>query len=75
MRPRRLRWMVSAIESVGKCGLAQTGELFSRPSVSFGINRALSRLRLKGAKTMNGIIYIIGLIVVVMAILSFFGLR
>jgi hypothetical protein len=50
-------------------------ELFSRPSVSFDINRAPSRLRSKGAKAMNGIIYIIGLIVVIMAILSFFGLR
>jgi predicted membrane channel-forming protein YqfA (hemolysin III family) len=28
-----------------------------------------------GDETMNGIIYLIGLIVVIMAILSFFGLR
>jgi hypothetical protein len=32
-------------------------------------------LRGEWSKTMNGLIYLVGLIVVIMAILSFFGLR
>lgn len=32
-------------------------------------------LNTKGASHMNGIIYLVGLVVVVLAILSFFGLR
>lgn len=35
----------------------------------------LSRLAFKPEGEMNGIIYLIGLIVVILAILSFFGLR
>jgi hypothetical protein len=31
--------------------------------------------RHKGVQHMNGIIYLVGLVVVIMAILSFFGLR
>ena len=37
-----------------------------------GLFAALTRTR---ERTMNGLIYLIGLIVVIMAILSFFGLR
>lgn len=33
------------------------------------------RARQSGKKSMNGIIYLVGLVVVIVAILSFFGLR
>ncbi|WP_161497288.1 MULTISPECIES: hypothetical protein [Bradyrhizobium] len=35
----------------------------------------LATIRNRGGRTMDGLIYLIGLIVVIMAILSFFGLR
>jgi hypothetical protein len=38
-------------------------------------NIAISDRRNGGGRTMDGLIYLIGLIVVIMAILSFFGLR
>jgi hypothetical protein len=43
-----------------------------------GTNRNFERLQFpqhEGVNAMNGIIYIIGLIVVIAAVLSFFGLR
>jgi hypothetical protein len=31
--------------------------------------------RVQGSKLMNGLIYLVGLVVVILAVLSFFGLR
>jgi hypothetical protein len=39
------------------------------------VRRLLSRHSLEEEDTMDGLIYLIGLIVIIMAILSFFGLR
>jgi hypothetical protein len=39
------------------------------------VRRLLSRNSLEEEDTMDGLIYLIGLIVIIMAILSFFGLR
>jgi hypothetical protein len=47
-------------------------ELFRRPPVHWA---ARTHARDQRERPMNGIIYLIGLIVVVMAILSFLGLR
>ncbi len=41
---------------------------------SFGINTPVRR-RQRGSDLMNGIVYIVGLIVIIMFILSFLGLR
>jgi predicted nucleic acid-binding Zn ribbon protein len=51
------------------------GELFPSHSVSFERAHKVARRRQTRGRPMNGLIYLIGLIVVIMAILSFFGLR
>ena len=51
------------------------GELFQSHSVSFERAHKVARRRQTRGRPMNGLIYLIGLIVVIMAILSFFGLR
>jgi hypothetical protein len=56
---------------------SRTQELSSLPPVlaTPGAQRRASRIHLVRRRTMNGVIYIIGLIVVIMFILSFLGLR
>jgi hypothetical protein len=55
----------------GDCGCDHPGTLCLYGGLMFGSSReALLRER-----HMNGLIYLIGLIVVILAILSFFGLR
>ena len=54
-------------------GTAPT-ELFDDPPVHWGSDARVPKSRRK-EQPMNGIIYLIGLIVVIMAILSFLGLR
>jgi hypothetical protein len=49
-------------------------EPFQQPSVGRA-NRAISAHELREGNLMNGLIYLVGLIVVIMAILSLFGLR
>jgi hypothetical protein len=49
-----------------------TSEIRNFPRVQSLSSRSLLNL---GRKTMNGVIYLVGLIVVILAILSFFGLR
>ena len=66
----RLRWIVAP----AKCGdfpsLSAAAELFSRRPVPWKPVRPGSR-----SIPMNGIIYLVGLIVVIMFILTFLGLR
>jgi len=48
---------------------------FALPVLSAGISKRLTRTFRNGEKTMDGIIYLVGLVVIVLAILSLLGLR
>ncbi|TMJ03511.1 MAG: hypothetical protein E6G97_10320 [Alphaproteobacteria bacterium] len=54
--------------------IGRARELFRDPPVSLGIDQCRRPCRPEESP-MNGIIYLVGLIVVVLAILSFLGLR
>jgi hypothetical protein len=49
--------------------------VFSRSSRNYADSSPVLASTTNGDEPMNGIIYLIGLIVVILAILSFFGLR
>lgn len=77
-RADRLRPLVLTIPSSGTCADN------SHPAAAFPFNAKIRNVRqlpslapgnMKEDGTMDGLIYLIGLIVVIMAILSFFGLR
>jgi hypothetical protein len=67
----------------GRIGIAGSGPRHREGAASVEWNQfsgsrflqSRSAVRLRRARHMNGIIYLVGLIVVIMAILSFFGLR
>ena len=66
--------------TISSSGLVQTMRISPVRSHVFSnlersSNIAISDRRNRGGRTMDGLIYLIGLIVVIMAILSFFGLR
>ena len=66
----RLRWIVSTQDSGGTLSAQRCGTNLRSPGSLRGAG-----LIAGVEEHMNGIIYIIGLIVVIMAILSFLGLR
>jgi isoprenylcysteine carboxyl methyltransferase (ICMT) family protein YpbQ len=74
--PWQKRWhapqiteLLLAIRIVAAKGSARTADIaLAQGCLEFGFHQA-------GRKLMNGIIYLVGLVVVVLAVLSFFGLR
>jgi hypothetical protein len=66
-RPRSIRPDAFAADTTRTAGLGLRGRLLRGTSVAFPFA--------KGRDDMNNIIYLIGLVVVVVAILGFFGLR
>jgi hypothetical protein len=64
----------SAANLLKSCGAWHVAQRIS-PGRNFSAAPHLSRCQQPEVSIMDGIIYLIGLIVIVMAILSFFGLR
>jgi hypothetical protein len=59
----------------GRARLARRQEPFGSRLVSLATRRRLGGAVTSKGRPMNGLIYLVGLIVVIMAILSLFGLR
>ena len=66
------------LDLIGAAGLFEVGALCGGRRIPVGSGNPLSRLSFplrSGGKTMNSIIYIVGLVVVIGAVLAFLGLR